>query len=406
MSGLQIHTAPWVVPVKGHPLADGGVVVEQGRILAVDFVAALRQRFPLAEVVHHPQTALTPALVNAHIHLELSHLAELAQKPLTTSFTGWIVQLLYLREHLGLTGPQVEEAAHGIAQQQYGQGSSVLFDIGNTSVGQDLAPRFAGKLFPHKEFLGLADFTLEKNLQRLNAEADDVRCCAHAPYSTHPRLIQALKKRARSLGHVFSIHVAEPASEGMMLAEGRGEMVDFVRNRGFWDGSFQPPGNAGSIRYLHQLGVIDAHTLCVHAVHLEGEEIRILAGQGGKVCLCPGSNQFLQVGTPPLAQFLEAGMLPALGTDSVASNPELSLWREMSLLAKTHPHVDPERIFAMATLGGAEALGMEQDKGSLTPGKEADILAVPIPLMVENAMQLMDHLVTKATNTHPERVFS
>ena len=73
--------------------------------------------------------------------------------------------------------------------------------------------------------------------------------------------------------------MAEPASEGEMLAGGRGEMVEFVRNRGFWDGSFQPPGHAGSIRYLHQLGAIDERTLCVHAVHLEGEEIRILAGR-------------------------------------------------------------------------------------------------------------------------------
>ncbi len=406
MPTLQIHTAPWVVPVEGPPLAAGGVAVEQDRILAVDSLAALLQRFPQADVVDHPQTALTPALINAHIHLELSHLAELGQKPLTTTFAGWIVQLLYLRDQLGVTGPQVEEAAEHMARQQYRQGVSVLLDIGNTSVGQHLAARFAGQLFPHKEYLGLASFTLEKNLQRLSGETENVRCSAHAPYSTHPLLIQALKRRARSLGHVFPIHVAEPASEGEMLAGGRGEMVEFVRNRGFWDGSFQPPGHAGSIRYLHQLGAIDERTLCVHAVHLEGEEIRILAGEGAKVCLCPGSNQFLQVGTAPLDRFLEAGILPALGTDSVASNPELSLWREMALLAQTHPHVDPTSIFAMATQGGAEALGLECDKGSLAPGKDADILAVPIPTSVKNAEQLMHHLVTTEANANPKRVVS
>jgi len=406
MPALQIHTAPWVVPVAGQPFADGGVAVEQGRILAVDSRGALLQRFPQVDRVDHPQAALTPALINAHIHLELSHLAELAKTPLTTSFTGWIVQLLYLRDQLGVTGSHVEEAAKHIAQQQYQQGTSVLVDIGNTSVGQHLAERFAGQLLAHKEYLGLAAFTLEKNLQRLNAEPEDVRCSAHAPYSTHPRLIQTLKERARSLDHVFPIHVAEPASEGEMLAEGRGEMVDFVRTRGFWDNSFEPPGNEGSIRYLRQLGVLDERTLCVHAIHLDREEIRILAGEGGKVCLCPGSNQFLHVGKAPLEQLLEAGILPALGTDSVASNPELSLWREMTLLARTYPHVDPSRIFAMATQGGAEALGLGRSRGSLAPEKDADILAVPIPASVENANQLMSHLVTKATNANPTRVFS
>lgn len=406
MSGLQIHTAPWVVPVEGPLFADGGVAVEENRILAVGSREALLQRFPQVDVVEHPQAALTPALINAHIHLELSHLAELAKKPLTTTFTGWIVQLLYLRDHLGVTGPQVEEAASHIAQQQYQQGTSVLLDIGNTNVGQQLITSFAGQLLSHKEYLGLASFTLEKNLQRLHAEAEDTRCSAHAPYSTHPYLIQALKKRARSLGHIFPIHVAEPASEGEMLVGGRGEMVDFVRSRGFWDGSFKPPGNAGSIRYLHQLGVIDERTLCVHAVHLDGEEIRILAGEGGKVCLCPGSNQFLQVGTAPLDRFLEAGILPALGTDSVASNPELSIWREMALLAQTHPHVEAARIFAMATRGGAAALGLERDTGSLAPGKKADVLAVPIPASIQNAEQLMHHLVTAEANANPKRVFS
>ncbi|MDD2467715.1 MAG: amidohydrolase family protein, partial [Desulfobulbus sp.] len=333
MAGQQIHSAPWVVPVDGKIVVDGGVVVEQGRILAVDSLLALQQQFPQAEHIPHPQTVLTPALINAHIHLELSHLAELATKPLTTTFTGWIVQLLYLRDNLGISGAEIEEAARRVAECQYQQGVSVLLDIGNTSLSQQLMSEFGGRLLPHKEYLGLAAFTLEKNLQRLNAEPESVCCAAHAPYSTHPQLIQALKNRARSLKHIFPIHVAEPLAEREMLSEGRGEMVDFVRTRGFWDGSFQAPGDPGSIRYLHGLGVIDERTLCVHAVHLDDEEIRILSGEGAKVCLCPGSNQFLQVGKAPVARFLEAGILPALGTDSVASNPELSLWREMALIA-------------------------------------------------------------------------
>ncbi|MGD9950336.1 MAG: amidohydrolase family protein [Desulfobulbus sp.] len=405
MPGQQIHTAPWVVPVDGAVLVGGGIVVEQGKILAVDLLPALQQQFPRAEVVSHPQSALTPALINAHIHLELSHLAELATKPLSTSFTGWIVQLLYLRDNLGITGPQVENAASQTAKRQYQQGAAVLLDIGNTSIGQHLIAAFDGRLLPHKEYLGLAAFTLEKNLQRLKTEPESVRCSAHAPYSTHPQLIQALKERARALDHIFPIHVAEPIAEGEMLAEGRGEMVDFVRTRGFWDGSFHSPGKPGSVRYLHDLGVIDERTLCVHAVHLDKEEIRILAGEGGKVCLCPGSNQFLRVGTAPVEQFLEAGILPALGTDSAASNPELSLWREMALIFRDHPHLAPERIFAMATMGGAEALGLETQLGTLTPGKEGDILAVPVPASLTNAEQLMHHLVTAENNVAPKRVF-
>ena len=85
----------------------------------------------------------------------------------------------------------------------------------------------------------------------------------------------------------------------------------------------------------------------------------LLAETKSKVCLCPGSNRYLGAGTAPVENYLRRGILPALGTDSLTSNPVLSLWREMRLLAEEHPAVDPADILRMATLGGAEALGLE-----------------------------------------------
>jgi len=404
MSGVQIHSAPWVVPVSGAVLADAGVVVEEGKILAVDRLDALQTNYPQVEVIPHPHAALTPALINAHIHLELSHLGELGKKPPGPSFTQWIVELLYLRDSLGITGPEIEEASLACAEQQYRSGVSVLADIGNTTIGGELQQKTNGQVLAYKEYLGLAGFTLKKNLERLGAEPERQRCSAHAPYSTHPQLIQALKSRAKVLGHTFPIHVAEPPAEQEMLAQGRGEMVDFVRSRGFWDGSFIPPGHAGSVRYLYDLGALDEQTLCVHAIHVDPEEIQILAGEGAKVCLCAGSNQFLAVGTAPVDRFLEAGILPALGTDSVASNPELSLWREMSLLAESHPQLDPAAIFAMASLGGAQALGLESQRGTLAPGKIADILSIPIPDSVQDPTQLLRYVVSAGSPLSPTRV--
>lgn len=405
MTEFLLHSAPWVVPVDGPVIANGGVVIKEGRICAVDSLPALHQQFPQIETVDHPLAALTPALVNAHIHVELSHLGELSKVPLATSFTGWIQQLLALRDQQGASGEQVEAAARQTAELQYQQGCSVLVDIGNTDTGQELTTDFPGRMLAYREYLGLAAFTLEKNLQRLATEPETTRCCGHAPYSTHPRLLQALKARAKGLGHVFPLHVAEPKAEGEMLAGGRGEMVDFIQDRGFWDGSFKPPGRSGSIHYLHQLGLLDAHTLCVHAVHVDAEEMKILAGEGSKICLCPGSNRFLQVGKAPVVQYLAAGLLPALGTDSLASNPQLSLWREMALLAEDHPDVDAEAIFAMATRGGAEALGVQRHLGTLTPGKEADLLAVPVPETVTMATQLLRHLVNAGLTIQPQRIF-
>jgi len=403
---LRIHAAPWVVPVCGPIIANGGVAVRNGMIVAVDLLPRLQQRYPLASVVNHPAAALTPALVNSHVHLELSHLAILAATPFAGSFTDWITRLLQLRDTLGAAGEPAEQAALRVAGQLYASGVSVLADIGNTLIGSNLADTFPGTLFPFKEYLGLAERTLAKNFTRLQAEPDHALCSGHAPYSTHARLLQQLKSRAATLGHIFPIHTAEPVAENEMIRHCRGEMVEFVKARGFWDDSFQPltNGSGGSIRYLHQLGLLDARTLCIHAIHVDREEIRILAGQGAKVCLCPGSNQYLGTGKAPVAQYLEHGILPALGTDSLASNPELSIWREMQLLAAAHIEVDPALVFTMATRGGAEALGVGDRLGTLEPGKEADLLRIPIPMHKTTPAQVCNHLVTTGSALAAQRL--
>jgi len=399
-----IHAAPWVVPVCGPVIAGGGVVVGDNQILAVDVLPRLQQLYPQVKVRMHPDAILTPALVNGHIHLELSHLTILTAAPKTDRFTDWIVRLLQLRETLGAEGDPARHAARETVDRQYRSGVSALADIGNTSIGSHLSDSFPGTLLAHKEYLGLAAWTLEKNLARLRQESSEVRCTGHAPYSTHPHLLQRLKERATALEHVFPIHTAEPASEVEMLREGRGEMVDFIRQRGFWDNSFTPGESEGSIHYLYDLGLLDERTLCVHAIHVSDEEIRILAGEGGKVCLCPGSNRFLGVGTAPVARYLDHGILPALGTDSLASNPELSLWREMQILAEDHPGVEAAVIFAMATRGGAESLGQGHRLGTLEPGKDADLLTVPLPPGPLDPSRIMAYLVTTGSAMAPERI--
>jgi len=401
---IRIHSADWVVPVSGPAIRGGGVVLSGVTILAVGELPRLRQQYPHAPVIAHPHAALTPPLVNAHIHLELSHLAALAATPLDTTFTGWISRLLQLRDTLGAVGEQAEQAARRIAEQQYRSGVSVLADIGNTTIGRSLSASFAGTLLPYREYLGLAEHTLEKNLSRLAKEAETGLCSGHAPYSTHPRLLRRLKARATALGQVLPIHTAEPAAEGEMIRQGRGELVEFVRRRGFWDDSFVPGGSGGWIHYLRDLGLLDSHTLCIHAIHVADEEIRIMAGEGVKVCLCPGSNHFLGTGKAPARAYLDHGILPGLGTDSLASNPALSLWREMRLMAEAHPTVEPAEIFRMATLGGAEALGLGHRLGTLTAGKEADLLVVPLVASLDNEDQVCRFLVTNDGHPEPDRI--
>ncbi len=200
----------------------------------------------------------------------------------------------------------------------------------------------------------------------------------HAPYSTGPNLLKFIKKRCRQQETIFSLHLAENIDEALLLDKGEGCFAKFLQERGGLDGTFPVAGidSRDVVGYLENLGILDDKTLCVHCVHLDDREIQLLAGTGTHVCLCPGSNRFLGVGTAPLEKILAAGILPALGTDSIASNPVLDLWQEMSILAEEHQSVDSATILAMATLGGAKALHRETDFGALAPGCRARFLHV------------------------------
>ncbi len=398
-----LHRAPWLVPVARPVLAAGAVAVAGGRILAVGEFTELQAEYPGAGVRDHHGCALVPPLVNAHIHLELSHLARPGPHTVPESFTAWVAGLLARREQLGATGDNVAAAARQMLDQQYRSGVIALADIGNTDTTARLAGDEPQLLYHFREFLGLTRDAARKNLALLAGEPDLNRCTAHAPYSTHADLITGLKRRASRLGHLFPLHVAESAAENELVSSGSGELKDFLRQRGFWDGSFQPTGidNSGSLRYLHQLGILDKRTLCVHCVHVGREEVRLLADSEAKVCLCPGSNRFLGVGRAPVALLLQHGIQPALGTDSLASNQELSLWREMQLLQEDHQDLDPAAIFAMATLGGATALGIEPDYGTLEHGKSADFLAVPLPDGIKAPGPLLNYLVTGGPAIQP-----
>ncbi len=407
-SSAVIYSAPWVIPVDQPPIADGGVACADGKILSVDSFSTVQQQFPHLQVQHYTDCALTPSLINAHTHLELSYAGELAQGQLPATFTGWIEALLSYRDNAQLSQKDIEKTAVEAARQQYASGVSVIADIGNTSVGASIEDFFPGTLLPFKEYLGLTEDRLPHNLERLALEPDRQLCSAHAVYSTHEDLLRAVKNHCRSIKSIFPIHCAEPLAEIDMVTRGEGELVSFLKRRGFWEETFREKVTAknfsGTIEYLDFLGLLDEHTLCVHAVQVTDREIEILTGKKVKVCLCPGSNRFLGVGKPPVQSYLEAGILPALGTDSLASNPLLSLWREMQLLHHDHQDIKEEIIFAMATLGGAEALQVQDKLGSLSKGKNADILAIPLDETVNKASQVYQFLITTGHRIAPIRL--
>lgn len=379
-SGTYLHRAAYVVPVavdQPEVIMDGAVHTRNGLIVEVGSYDALKDRDALE--VDYPNGVLVPALVNCHCHLELSHLARLGKvrshEP--GNMTDWIRNLLTEREKGTDPAEDPEMAAWQALARLYAGGCRGLLDIGNLPGSRDLAKNFKVNSRFFQEILGLTEGGVAAGLSLLSEHENDQKLfyTAHAPYSTAPELLVKLKERARRHGHLFPIHVAESLDETEFLATGRGRFRDFLAERNTLGNSFKAPG-LSPIAYLASLGLLDEQTLCVHCVQCDEADLAIMSEHRVTACICPGSNRFIGVGTAPVPQMLAHGIPVVLGTDSLTSNPHLSLWQEMKILAQNHPGLRPLEIIRMATGNGAELLGLAAEIGSLAPGCSAEFLAV------------------------------
>ena len=387
-----LYRAPFVVPGNAQIIPDGAVLTQDGLVVAVGSYAELQGCD--AHLEDYEGHVITPALVNCHAHLELSCLAGLTDDcPAPGDMTGWIRGLLAARAENSDVVEDAHTAALMALARLYAGGCRAVADIGNRLESRLLGAGFKTEVLFFLELLGLCGAAEESALAALAGIDYDVRCTAHAPYSTGPRLIQALKKRASN--NLFPMHVAESAQEIEFLRTGGGAFADFLEERGVPVATFATPG-LSAVQYLDSLGVLDERTLCVHAVHVEDEEISLLAARGVAVCLCPGSNRFMGVGVAPVQKMLTQGIPIVLGTDSLASNQDLSLWREMQILREDHPALLPEAVFAMASVNGARLLGAGGRLGTIAAGVSSSLLAVRCP--AKNEVEVFDYLTSAGTN--------
>ena len=199
----------------------------------------------------------------------------------------------------------------------------------------------------------------------------EVRLAAHAPHSVSPALFALLRER----GGPRAIHLAESPDESRFLLDGSGDWPAFLARRGLGHVAFEAPGTS-PVRYLEDLGVLHPRLVAAHGVQVDGDDRGVLARRGVHVVLCPRSNRSLGVGTADVPALLAAGVRLALGTDSLASVETLDVLDDAVLLHRQFPALDPAVVVRMATLGGAEALGLAH-LGTIAPGRAAALAYAP-----------------------------
>jgi aminodeoxyfutalosine deaminase len=394
-SSRHIYRAPWIIPVTAPVLRDGAIVVNKDSIVDFGSYADVSSRFP--DIPHTEcRGVLLPALVNAHIHLDLSVYGPVPPESTKSTMCDWISLLLEKRQESDFSVGEIQAAAEKTAKGQYESGVGLMLDIANIKLGDfDTCPI---EILSLLEMLGPSKAAEGFTISAIEELPQTQAVTGHAPYSTTPGLLRYIKQRCTAQESLFSLHLAENSDEAKLLTKADGCFERFLKERGGLDTTFPIPGidSSGVVGYLQKIGIFDKKTICVHCVHLTRKEIEIIARSRAHVCLCPGSNRFLSVGIAPLEEFLQFNILPALGTDSITSNPDLDMWNEMALLRKNHPTVPADTILSIATLGGAMALYREKKFGSLEKGRTSSVLHIRGKQYEEaqNARQLLDRLTS------------
>ena len=212
---------------------------------------------------------------------------------------------------------------------------------------------------------------------------------AHAPYSVAPLVLRAIQQAVgRDPFAPCSIHLSESAEEIEFIRSGGGPWRVLLEDIGSWDPSWVPPGGT-PVQFLDESGFLDGRLLAVHGVQMTTQDLDRLAARGATLVTCPRSNGHTGAGAPPIEDFYNYGVKVAVGTDSLASAPDLNVFAELATMRALAPTVSAGALLDSGTRQGACALGFDADYGTIEPGKVARLLAVSLPPDTEDVEEYL-----------------
>lgn len=365
---MRVLSADRVLPVDGEPIEDGAVAIEGGRIVAVG------TRADLGAGERFEDAAILPGFVNAHTHLEYAVYAGFGDGQ---AFGPWLATHIERKGRIGWD--EFLAIAHLGAAECLRSGTTTVADASFSGAAAHAAAGLGLRALVGLEVFGAdpaaAAARLDDLLERVEPVLSELvrpAVSPHAPYSVSPEVYAHTLAR----GLPALTHVAESDDELAYLRNGSGPIAAVSE--------VEPPGTT-PVRHLAAHGLLGPRVVAAHCVKVDAEEVALLAEHDVAVVHCPRSNALLGCGIAPLRELLDAGIRVGLGTDSPASAPSYDVFEELraTVFAARARAASPGALSAnsalrLATLGSASALGLEDEVGSLAPGKRADLTVVAL----------------------------
>ena len=396
---MKILAARYVVPVAYGIIDDGAVAIDGERIAAVGSSTELRRQFPDASFESLGDAAILPGFTNVHSHLELTAMRGFLDR-FDDDFSAWLLTLTKVRSER-LTDEDVAVGALLGAVEGARAGVTTFGDIGRLGAhGFDALKKtgLRGVVYQETEFspddrTAAEDFAkLVAKFEALKAgETDLVRAgiSPHSPYTVGAKLFELIGEFAIANDVRITIHAAESSMEDELLKNGTGFFTGVYEKFGL---NWTSP-RCSTIEYLERLGVLRARPLLAHCVRASEGDLELIKAAGASIAHCSKSNAKFGHGAAPFAKFREKGIATGLGSDSVASNNNCDMIEEARFALLTARNVaakailNSEAMIESMTLGGARALGIDSQTGSLEAGKQADICV----LSLDNIAQMPVH---------------
>lgn len=321
---------------------------------------------------------LCPGMINTHCHLELSHM-----KGKVNTGTGLLPFLKQVVNFRDIDQSVIDEAIVKADREMFQNGIVAVGDISNKI---DTATIKNTSQIIYYTFVEMFDFlqssmtenTIKQYEAVMSGQSDKGRnqksYVPHAPYTVSPKLFEFINSN-NALGKTISIHNQETEAENTLFQEGSGAFIEFYKNFGF-DISDFPALRKSSIHYICQHLRPDFKTIFVHNTKTTSDDIRFAKSWNDHIfwATCPNANLYIENKLPNYKLFIEENALVTIGTDSLTSNWQLSIWEEIKTIKKYQSYVPLETLLTWATINGAKALGYEDSLGSFEVGKKPGIL--------------------------------